>query len=49
MEEDHRSKETHDEGVEKDSCQIELRGVHLKLVYYNGKQELRAYIMVHVT
>jgi hypothetical protein len=49
MEEDHKTKEAHDEGVEKHSCQIELSGTHLKLVYYNGKQVLRAYNMVHVT
>ena len=42
-------KEARDEGVEKHSCQIELSGAHLKLVYYNGKQVLRAFIMVHVT
>ena len=46
---DAQSKEAHDEGVEKHSCQIELRGAHLKLVYYNGKQVLCEYIMVHVT
>ena len=49
MEEDHKTKEARDEGVEKHSCQIELRGIHLKLVYYNGKQVLCEYIMVHVT
>ena len=49
MEEDHKTKEARDEGVEKHSCQIELRGIHLKLVYYNGKQVLCAYSMVHVT
>ncbi len=49
MEEDHKTKEALDQGVEKHSCQIELRGAHLNLVYYNGKQVLRAYIMVHVT
>ena len=49
MEEDHKTKETRDEGVEQHSCQIEWRGAHLKFVYYNGKQVLRAYIMVHVT
>ena len=49
MEEDHKTKETRDEGVEKHSCQIELRGAHLNLVYYNGKQVLCTYIMVHVT
>ena len=37
MEEDHNTKAALDEGVEKHSCQIELRGIHLKLVYYNGK------------
>ncbi len=49
MEEDHKTKETRDQGVEKHSCQIELRGAHLNLVYYNGKQVLRAYRIVHVT
>ena len=49
MEEDHNTKAARDEGVEKHSCQIELRGIHLKLVYYNGKQVLCAYSMVHVT
>jgi 4-alpha-glucanotransferase len=49
MEEDHTTKEARDQGVEKHSCQIELRGAHLNLVYYNGKQVLCAYIMVHVT
>ena len=49
MEEDHKTKEAHDEGVEKHSCQTELRETHLNLVYYNGKQVLCAYIMVHVT
>jgi hypothetical protein len=48
MEEDHTTKEARDEGVEKHSCQIELRGTHLKLVYYNGKQVLCAYSMIHV-
>jgi len=39
-----------DEGVQKHSCQIELRGACLKLsIYYNGKQVLCAYIMLHVT
>ncbi len=33
MEEDHKTKAARDEGVEKHSCQIELRGVHVKLVY----------------
>ena len=49
MEEDHKTKEARDEGVEKHSCQIEWRGIHLKFVYYNGKQVLCAYSMVHVT
>ncbi len=44
-----KTKEARDQGVEKHSCQIKLRGAHLKLVYYNGKQVLRAYSMVHVT
>ncbi len=37
-----KTKGTHHERVEKPwhSCQIELRGAHLKLVYYNGKQVL---------
>ncbi len=33
MEEDHKTKTARDEGVEKHSCQIELRGIHVKLVY----------------
>ena len=33
MEEDHKTKTARDEGVEKHSCPIELRGVHVKLVY----------------
>ena len=37
MEEDHNTKAALDEGVEKHSCQIELRGAHVKLVYYNNK------------
>ncbi len=49
MEEDHETKTARDEGVEKLSCQIEWRGSHVNLVYYNGKQVLRAYSMVHVT
>ena len=49
MEEDHKTKEAHDEGVEKHSCQIELRGAHFTLVYCNCKQVLCSYIMVHVT
>ena len=49
VEEDHKTKETRDQGVEKHSCQIELRGTHLNLVYYNGKQVLREYRMVHFT
>jgi hypothetical protein len=40
MQEEHKTKEARDERVEKHSCQIELRGSHLKLVYYNGKQVL---------
>jgi hypothetical protein len=43
MKEDHKTKEARDQGVEKHSCQIELRGAHLNLVYYNGKQVLCAY------
>jgi deoxycytidylate deaminase len=34
MEEDHITKAARDAGVEKHSCQIELRGAHLKLVHY---------------
>ncbi len=49
MAEDHKTKGSHDQGVEKHSCQIELRGAHLNLVYYNGKQVLRSYSVVHVT
>ena len=49
MEEDHNTKAALDEGVEKHSCQIELRGSHVKIVYYNNKPVLRAYIMLHVT
>ncbi len=49
MEEDHETKTAHDEGVEKLSCQIEWRGSHVNLVYYNGKQVLRSYNMLHVT
>ena len=49
MEEDHNTKAARDAGVEKHSCQIELRGAHVKLVYYNNKQVLRVYIMLHVT
>jgi hypothetical protein len=48
MEEDHKTKTAHDEKVEKHSCQIEWRGTHVNLVYYNGKQVLRVYIMLHV-
>ena len=40
MEEEHKTKEALDERVEKHSCQIELRGAHLRLVYYNGIQVL---------
>jgi hypothetical protein len=46
---DHTTKTARDEGVEKHSCQIEWRGAHVNLVYYNGKQVLRAYNMLHVT
>ena len=49
MEEDHNTKEGRDTGVEKHSCQIELRGAHVKLVYYNNKRVLRVYSMLHVT
>ena len=49
MEEDHNTKTALDEGVEKHSCQIELRGAHVKLVYYNNKPVLCAYNILHVT
>ncbi len=49
MEQDPETKTTPDEGVEKHSCQIEWRGEHVNLVYYNGKQVFRAYSMLHVT
>jgi hypothetical protein len=49
MEEDHNTKAALDEGVEKHSCQIELKGAHVKLVYYNNKPVFRAYSMLHVT
>jgi hypothetical protein len=49
MEEDHKTKSTLDEGVEKHSCQIEWRGAHVNLFYYNGKRALCAYSMLHVT
>ncbi len=42
MEEDHNTKAVLDEGVEKHSCQIELRGAHVNLDYYNNKPVLRA-------
>ena len=48
MEEDHNTKTALDEGVEKHSCQIELRGAHVKLVYYNNKPVFRVYNMLHV-
>ncbi len=35
-----KTQEALDERVEKRSCEIELRGTHLKLDYYNGKQGL---------
>jgi len=35
-----KTQETRHERVEKRSCEIELRGTHLKFVYYNGKQGL---------
>ena len=40
MEEVYKPQEARDERVEKRSCEIELRGAHLKLDYYNGKQVL---------
>ncbi len=49
MAEHHKTKGSRDQGVEKHSCQIELRGAHLNLLYYNGKQVLRAYSVEHVT
>ncbi len=49
MEENHNTKEAHDAGVEKHSCQIELRGVHVKFDYYNNKRALRVYSILHVT
>jgi hypothetical protein len=49
MEEDHNTKVSRDTGVDKHSCQIELRGTHVKLVYYNNKRVLRVYSMLHVT
>jgi hypothetical protein len=49
MEEDHKTKTTRDEEVEKHSCQIEWRGAHVNLVDYNGKQVLCAYNILHVT
>ncbi len=49
MEEDHKTETVHNEEVEKHSCQIEWRGTHVSLVYYNGKQVLCAYNMLHVT
>ena len=49
MEDDHNTKTARVAGVEKHSCQIELRGAHVKLVYYNNKKVLRVYIMLHVT
>ncbi len=44
MEEDHdKTKTSRDEGVEKHSCHIELRGSHVNLAYYNDKQVLGVY------
>ncbi len=40
IQEESKTKEARDEPVEKRACEIELRGAHLKLVYYNGKQVL---------
>ena len=40
MQEVCKTQEGHDERVEKRSCEIELRGAHLKLDYYNGEQLL---------
>ena len=41
MEEDHKTKEARDEGVEKHSCQIELRGAHLNLVHVTAVLHVR--------
>jgi hypothetical protein len=49
MEEDHNTKAARDAEVEKHSCQIEWRGAHVKLVYYNNKQVLHVYGILHVT
>ncbi len=49
IEEDHKTKTSRDEGVEKHSCQIEWRGTHVNRVHYNGKQVLCAYRILHVT
>ena len=40
MQEVRKTQEARDERVEKRSCEIELRGAHLKFDYYNGKQVL---------
>ena len=40
MQEVCKTQDARDERVEKRSCEIELRGPHLKLDYYNGKQVL---------
>ena len=40
LSQERKTKTVHDERVEKRVCEIELRGAHLKLVYYNGKQVL---------
>jgi hypothetical protein len=49
MEEDHNTKAARDTGVEKHSCRIELRGAHVKLVYYNNKQVLRVYTACYMS
>ena len=40
MSEERKTKTLHDERVARRVCEIELRGAHLKFVYYNGKQAL---------
>jgi hypothetical protein len=49
MEEKDKTKDARHERVENNSCQMDLRGAYLKLVYYNGKQDCCAYSMLHVT
>ena len=45
MQEVSKTQEGRDERVEKRSCDMELRGSHLKLDYYIGKQVLLLYIL----